>query len=292
MKSKDGGISWSSIQTGTKESLIFVSTPDADHNLWVVASDGSILHSSDQGQSWTLKVSGTLSHPLNELNAAWISRNGRTVWGVGNGGRILKSIDCGENWILKPTGVMDFFTSIAATDDGSNLWVAGSGGTVLKSNNGGETWSVRSAGTKEPLSSIAISADGRTVWSAGYEGIFFSIDGGETWSTVNVPDVTLYSIHISSDGRTPVAAGQYGRIVTVGMNSILKRSPAPWFYLALFVSLVGIPWSLCPSKATRPLPPLELAPSDSRRKCQAGVHLLYGELALRLVDAGTAYSLP
>jgi len=91
----------------------------------VVGHGGTILHTTDGGETWKKQVSGTTSH-LWQIHFA----DSRTGWVVGNGGTILRTIDGGKTWTKQDSGTtLNLVRSHFA--DSRTGWVVGEGGTIL-----------------------------------------------------------------------------------------------------------------------------------------------------------------
>jgi photosystem II stability/assembly factor-like uncharacterized protein len=61
---------------------------------WAVGENGSILHTSDGGGTWSLQASGTKNVLLGVAFTSAL-----TGWAVGFGGTILHTTDGGASWV-------------------------------------------------------------------------------------------------------------------------------------------------------------------------------------------------
>ncbi len=179
--------------------------------VWAVGHTGTILKSSDGGDTWEARTSGTAA-PLVSVTFADDGRTGRAV---GEGGTILKSSDGGDTWEARTSGTAAPLVSVTFVADGRTGWAVGDGGTILKSSDGGDTWEARTSGTTDRLLSVTFADDGRTGWAVGQGGtILKSSDAGDTWEARTSGTTNrLYSVTFADDGRTGWAVGDGGTIL-------------------------------------------------------------------------------
>ena len=83
-------------------------SPDGRTGL-AVGNGGTILQTTDGGETWTARASGTSV----ALTAVAISADGRTGLAVGNGGTILQTADGGETWTARASGTSVALTAVA-----------------------------------------------------------------------------------------------------------------------------------------------------------------------------------
>jgi photosystem II stability/assembly factor-like uncharacterized protein len=93
---------------------------------WAVGSGGTIVATSDGGQTWQPQASGT----TNDLYSVYGSGDGKTLWAVGDRGTILHSAD-GATWQPQTSGTTKYLVSVHGSGDGKTLWAVGAGGTIL-----------------------------------------------------------------------------------------------------------------------------------------------------------------
>jgi len=80
---------------------------------------GSIYKTTNAGEDWILKSSGTAIN----LNSVFFIDN-NNGFAAGLDGIILKSTDGGENWSIKPSGTTHDLLSVYFTDVNSG-WTSG-----------------------------------------------------------------------------------------------------------------------------------------------------------------------
>jgi len=128
---------------------------------------------------WTNRVSG-LPFALNDV--AW---TGERFVTVGDYGKILTSSD-GVDWSERESGTDAGLSAVASR--GPEVFAVGFDATVLQSTDGGLTWNVRRSCEPVHLAAVAITPSqivvGGMHLQTGDAVIMRSIDGGESWTTV------------------------------------------------------------------------------------------------------------
>jgi photosystem II stability/assembly factor-like uncharacterized protein len=202
-----------------------------------VGVEGTILRSSDSGESWRHTFSGT----LNDLSDVAFS-NGEQGVAVGYAGTIVSTTDGGISWspIQHPFNVD--FTSVAVAD--ANVAVAtASNGTIIRTDDGGLSWHLVMDSSSISLfsTSFADSTDG---FIAGNNGIILrSSDGGAHWSTrerslaESKQKPQVQTAQIPESEKRPVESPTLPRTVLSGTGKSgqpdsplknAKMSLAPW----------------------------------------------------------------
>src|SRR5438477_4747444 len=115
---------------------------DADTGT-VVGEYGTIVRTTDGGNSWTVQVSGT-------TQALWAvsftdANNGTAV---GEGGTIVRTTDGGDHWASQPSGTTLQFRGVSFADS-NNGTAVGLGGTIVRTTDGGNSWAPQSSGDLE-----------------------------------------------------------------------------------------------------------------------------------------------
>jgi photosystem II stability/assembly factor-like uncharacterized protein len=106
----------------------------------LVGEYGTIVRTTDGGNSWTIQSSGT-------TQTLWAvsftdSSNGTAVGEVGT---ILRTTDGGGHWMTQLSGTVLNLRAVSFTDGNSGTAV-GEGGVILRTTNGGNTWVPQSSG--------------------------------------------------------------------------------------------------------------------------------------------------
>ncbi len=186
-RSSDGGTTWQDQTSGiTEKTLMNVDFVDETTG-WIVGKDGSILHSTSGGASWSRQVSGTTSWLRDVLFL-----NTFVGWVVGFNGTVLHTSDAGENWERKSTGVSHNLEQVSSITT-QESWVVGwsyddpSPGILLHTTNAGETWQNETPQGSSRLFGLAfisrlrgfVATGGPTVYDSAR--LFTTSDGGQTW---------------------------------------------------------------------------------------------------------------
>ncbi|MHA7834428.1 MAG: WD40/YVTN/BNR-like repeat-containing protein, partial [Algiphilus sp.] len=137
LRSQDGD-DWHQVQAPVRAMLTRVTFVDDQHG-WAVGHDGSVLRTTDGGQSWEVR----------HWDAAW----GRPFYDaifstpdkglvVGSNGRMLRTDDGGESWEEVTNEVFDTGFHLYKIErlEGGALMIAGERGFMARSLDDGETW--------------------------------------------------------------------------------------------------------------------------------------------------------
>jgi photosystem II stability/assembly factor-like uncharacterized protein len=143
-KTTDGGTHWTSVTSGTTNSLNSIYFAN-DSIGYIVGSGGVILKTTDGGNSWSSLTSGTIS----TLNSIYFI-NSDTGFAVGNG-ILLKTFDGGLTWSSE---TYPFNLSSIHFPNANYGYVVGDGGKLLKTTDGGNTWNYMHSETTINLSGV------------------------------------------------------------------------------------------------------------------------------------------
>ena len=146
-----------------------------------VGSGGTIIRSSNGGETWTLITSGTTEY-LRGLSFG----DADTGWAVGENGVILKTSDGGQTWTPQISGTTENFRDAHFLDVNTG-WAVGNPwgdepgeGIILKTTNGGTIWEPRLSGL-EANAVFFVDADTGIV-ALGTGDVHRTTDGGENWT--------------------------------------------------------------------------------------------------------------
>ena len=203
LKSSNGGLNWTSVNSGTTNTLYsfartFINT------YTIVGANGLILKSTDNGNTWSPQTSGT-TNDLKMMNYS----NLYNIWIAGSGGTLLKSTDYGSNWIMQNSGTTNDLNAIRMMDNIG--YIVGANGLILKTINGGINWTQQSSSTNANLYYGYFSGV-NTGWIVGSGGtILRTSNGGTNWiKQDSIPNVTLNSIKMTGEiGWTIGNAGTF-----------------------------------------------------------------------------------
>jgi len=150
---------------------------------------GSILKSTDYGQSWNKTE---VVHNLFHVTIV----NDSVGYAVGEGATIMKTVDGGENWTYQNTSAISpafqlRTVAFANADTGFVGTANGPGFAYLYTYDGGETWeNVTEAGSVYGRARIQV-VDDSTVYSLGYGNgapLYRSNNLGQSWEEIAFPE--------------------------------------------------------------------------------------------------------
>lgn len=195
----------------TKAGLVAVAR--AGDSLVAVGGFGTVVRSSDGGQTW-IQAAGV---PVSGLLTAVSFADPKNGWAVGHGGVILVTRDGGNNWAIqhvvdgKPVLLGVHFT------DASHGYAVGAYGTALVTADGGKSWVPMPVGAGRDadlhLNHIFAGRDG-VLFAAGESGAAFrSRDGGAHWERLQTGVTgSLWGGLARQDGRV-LLLGMSGRVL-------------------------------------------------------------------------------
>ncbi|KWR87999.1 glycosyl hydrolase [Cupriavidus sp. IDO] len=182
--------------TGVPTHVLLTAVSFADaRNGWAVGHRGTVLHTVDGGENWTLQRQDlSVDQPLFSV----LFRDARHGVAVGLWSLMLQTDDGGKTWrktvLPSPPGTTradrNLFHVFAAPDGA--LLVAGEQGTVLRSADNGQNWTWLDTGYRGSLWAGTAQQDG-TLYVAGMRGsVYRSKDQGAHWE--KVPSGTASSL--------------------------------------------------------------------------------------------------
>ena len=184
---------------------------------WAVGHRGSILHSSDGGESWAVqfRVAGVYLRDLDFVDKA-------TGWVVGHEGTILATRDGGDTWRrqeLKGYTGRDVprLNGISAIDRDRAV-IVGEFGVVAITDDGGRTWNLAPAPTKITLTSVAANETG---------AVAVGLDGSVLAITLDDPSSPrIDAVDSGTDEHLlDVSMGADGAGYAVGRSTLLRFGP-------------------------------------------------------------------
>jgi len=155
------------------------------NNIWVVGAQGLILHSTDRGETWNSRESGTT---VDLYGVSFI--DDQTGWVVGDYGRpiyVLHTTDGGVTWQTQTT-ITSFFGRGVCFVDSSHGWICGTTDTVHKTTDGGATWTKIRFNQLSHGTGIVFTDTLRGFISTDFTTVLKTTDGGQTWISKPVTD--------------------------------------------------------------------------------------------------------
>lgn len=184
-----------------------------EKNVWVVGSDGKILHTDEAGAGWhwTAQKAGVETNL--QAVAAWDKQH---AVAVGNNGLALVSADGGASWVnveAPKSAVANKLVRVRAEAEGLG-YAIGEYNAILKTTDYGKTWA-RLTPEKDVVW-YGFDIMGKKVLVAGEFGrIMLSPDEGASWQEIQTPT----KAHL-----TGVAFRSEQEAVLVGLNGTLLRT--------------------------------------------------------------------
>jgi photosystem II stability/assembly factor-like uncharacterized protein/energy-coupling factor transporter ATP-binding protein EcfA2 len=168
-----------------------------DKTGWLVGGRGTILVTTNGGETWRAQRSGTYG---NLFGVHFVDTNRGLV--VGENGIILVTSDGGKNWKEQDTVARVHLSSVYELyrSWGQLAWAVGNYGTVVATRDGGLTWSSQRGELRMRWNSVHFVNEniGWTVGSGG--AISVTRDGGNSWSDQesSTPQ-NLFGVNFSDD---------------------------------------------------------------------------------------------
>ena len=220
-RSLDDGINW--IATGLNSPrLTIIDMKRSPTNVLFAATDGGVLRSDDNGATWSYSNVG-LTNAI--VKALIVSTDGSIYTGSGSG--VDRSTDYGLNWTDTSQGLprTDGVSALLELP-GGDLLAGTESSEVFRTSNHGASWQVLGAlpGATTPVTGISHDSQGRLFVVTGSgsrgDGAFRSIDGGNTWITINngILDTNLQAIIIDANDTLFVGSNGVYRSVDAGTS--------------------------------------------------------------------------
>ena len=171
---------WELINSGTDEKLTSI-TFSNDINGVIVGYNGTVLHSTDSGQSWEGIDVGIDSRLLSVM---FPSEN--IGYAVGKDYTVIKTIDSGLSWNSVNSRSEGQLNSVFFVDENIG-YVVGDDGLIIKTIDGGLNWNSFDVGTDADLESITF-INSNVGFIVGQHNIVLKTDdGGTNWNVVSLP---------------------------------------------------------------------------------------------------------
>ncbi len=226
-RSPDGGRVWTPVQlppaSASRRVTSIAVSAGAKGSLYVSGRGIGVLRSDNAGRNWSVRSEGLPSSDVAAL--ATHADRPETVYAYASGHGIFRSEDGGQRWRLMDAGPRGGVTRFVHSNmPGSMLsgwlFVAGPQGVQRAMDcfcgwrNAGELGRAVRAVAYDPRQPSSL-------YAATDAGLVFSADGGEKWSPVSAPAVTISALVVTPNGAL-YAADPAG--------SVLRRSGAatPW----------------------------------------------------------------
>jgi len=177
LKSTDGGITWTTSNTGLTNLYLNDITRDALSGKLYAVSYSQLFTSTDNGANWTLTANSGF------LNSRFIRKATSFLYIVGSNNIIYRSSNDGVTW-SQVNSFTGYLTDFELNSSGF-LYISTDGSGIARSTNNGLTVDVLDSGeglTQMNIRSLVIS--GTILFAASYEGPFKSTNNGDTWTSI------------------------------------------------------------------------------------------------------------
>ncbi|MGY2399987.1 WD40/YVTN/BNR-like repeat-containing protein [Pseudomonas sp. SDO5271_S396] len=186
--SDDDGKNWRQASVPISVSLTALTFPSPDHG-WAVGHAGSVLHTADGGEHWTLQLDGKAAAQQvmdAVLNAS--SANGQAM-------------KVAQRFVAD--GADKPFLAVHFSNDRQGT-VVGAFGLVLHTEDGGQTWQSWVDRLDNPAGNhfYAVTGHGEQIYIAGEQGLLFaSDDSGAHFKRVPTPyEGSFFAMNLAADG--------------------------------------------------------------------------------------------
>ena len=214
--SSDGAGTWSARNTGLTN--IFVQTLAVDFvtpaTIYVGTSGGGVFKSVDAGVNWSAFNTGLTKTTINALALDTVTP--AIIYAGTMGGGVFKSINGGVGWSASNSGLLTATatvnTLVVDPVTPSTIY-AGTTDGLFKSSDAGVTWSLASTGLgrlatatySDPIISLVIDPTTPTTLYTQVNGfgIYKSMDGGASWSSLPPPLYSPTMNRLALDRITP-----------------------------------------------------------------------------------------
>jgi len=214
---------WARQRSGTMAWLHAVFFLDQNRG-WVVGSKGSLLHTTDGGNTWTTRT-GPTEDVVRDIFFV-DDQNGWMVCEVNAyqlktkeepRAYLMKTTDGGDHWKRIEIKGFDIDSVLvrAVFSSKDRGWTFGDAGQIYTTKDGGNTWTAVPSPTRYLLLG-GIFVDDDRGWLVGAGAtIIQTSDGGDTWSQSNIPQVEK-SVRFTAtsfvDNRSGWAVGSGGSV--------------------------------------------------------------------------------
>ncbi len=255
---EDGGNTWAYQESGTVKTIKSIFLVN-ERQGWAVGGEtqtkekGVIIHTDDSGKSWA-QQQGDFNSPLNSV----FFLNDREGWIAGDQGKLLHTTDGGKKWEGQNVPIIRNIASVCFLNPKTGWLLAGD--EIYRTTDGGKKWDITKlditlpinmgmGGRGEPIpdnwsQGEIYFLDAKKGWAVtGFWPIFFTEDGGKTWTSRFPVKAMSYSLrHISfSDDKRGCASGSNIICTEDGGNTWKERlSARPLKINDFLIELQGI----------------------------------------------------
>lgn len=199
---------------------------------WAIGDSGTIVHTSNGGQSWQLQNSGITTYAIEDIFFTGMTDG----WAIANdytfvGSIILRTTNLGQNWVLTRFPDSNAVLNTIAFLNAQTGYTAGFSGEIFRTTNGGVNWikSIVDTAYCAPLylfpKKDITFLDANTGFACGgqidIQGMVWrTIDAGLTWQTYCLTPEPLEDVVPISSTKIISSGGdfEYGAITSTSYD--------------------------------------------------------------------------
>lgn len=197
-RSTDNGDSWTRLGNGLTsknyEVLIIKSNGDifaGQTGLWLGSPGDGIFRSSDDGDSWTQISTGIIA--TTDVFSFAINSGGDLFTGTSLDG-LYQSTNNGDSWTRKNEGIVVTDVSDLVSNSDGELFALTYDGMYRSANNGDDWMAINAGLDGLELSTVYVSANGRIYVGTRSNGIYYSMDNGDSWTPTDLRSDWILSL--------------------------------------------------------------------------------------------------
>ena len=200
-RSRDLAHSWS--QLPLADSAIAAIQLDSSGNVLAGLLWGTILRSSDEGDTWAVRGSLPGSYPLLTMRS---DGNGRILAGSKVGG-VFRSSDNGITWIA--LGLRSHDVASLLIGPGGTLFAGTFNHGLFRSTNDGSRWDTINCAFSSGSVVSLMFAPGGTIYAGTTYGLYSSSNNGESWQadTNGIGNINVGTLILTSGGQILAGTG-------------------------------------------------------------------------------------
>jgi len=205
ISTSNGGNNWilATLYDTTLGAITFVDV----NNGWAAGGNGSILHTTDGGESWSPQASNT-----NKNMQGLYFLDSEHGWAVGKEGTVLRTSDGGQTWLVRNKVGIHALSAVHFVDE-THGWIVGNNGSIYHTTDGASSMDAQTYGGGADLRDVHF-LDRDNGWIVGEQGLVLNtVDGGQTWVQISGnTDGDLYAVSFSGS-QYGWAVGTSGTII-------------------------------------------------------------------------------
>ncbi|NIR25746.1 MAG: hypothetical protein GWN77_02000, partial [Gammaproteobacteria bacterium] len=196
--------------------------PTSNQEVWVAGNNGTVLRTTDGGQTWSNVWNGAAGTTFYTIEAVDANTALVSTWtGGANVAQLYRTSDGGQSWAMVFEQTNGFINNITLFDQNQGMTIGDPVGgvwTVLQTRNGGQTWTpitnAPAAVAGDYAGPYSINwVDQSTCWFGSIKSnIFQTTNGGTSWNAGVISLLTsVNSLAFNANG-TGLAAYFEGQV--------------------------------------------------------------------------------